>query len=114
MLEAERHDKVVDMLFRIGMASGDEYDKKSIFRDFLEEDVVDGGSVPSTDDSDVDFDYSQVEWGGVPSEDEMAILERMLRDTSVTVGAAPDAPVNELAPPKEIPFGEVEQDREWT
>lgn len=71
-------------------------------------------NLAATSDADVDFDYSAVEWSA-PSEDEVAILQKMLADNSVTL---PGADFAEPPPEYDLPDarpdeGEMDNDREW-
>jgi len=113
-LAAERHQEMLNQVFKAALAAKGDYTAESVFPEhFAEQALPDGSPPPATDDSHVDFDYSGVEWGA-PGEDEMAILERMLQDTSVTVGQqAPQVPANELPQPRAVEIGDIEQDREW-
>lgn len=92
------------------------YEEKIVFEEYFPApDIPDG--LPATDDSDVDMDYSGVEFG-TPDESEMEILQRMLADNTVTVSDldGPDEPEPEypaLPAPREIAPGDIEQDREW-
>lgn len=113
-LEADRHSELMDYLFKNALVASRGYTEQSVFADrFANESVTEtvDGSVPTTNDADVDLDYSAVEWSS-PTEDELAIMERMLGNTSVTVPAEPDQE-QPLAPPREIPVQDVDQDREW-
>lgn len=112
-LAAERHQDMLNQVFKAALVAKGDYTTESVFPEHFAEEPLPEGSAPvATDDSNVDFDYSQVEWSA-PGEDEMAILERMLQDTSVTVGQAPPVPVNELPAPKAVAISDIEQDREW-
>lgn len=110
-----RHQKLLDTVVRGSLVAADRYEEKLVFPDYFpdEEAEGDGG-----DDSNVDFDYGGVEWS-TPAEEEMAILQRMLGDNSVSI------PGSSL-PPEEDPFDvpmelpdnspvmeQIANDREW-
>lgn len=105
------------------------YEEKVLFKEYFptEEEVQEGFS---SGDEDVDFDYSQVEFE-TPDMDELAILESLLGDNSVTVSGAPiegpgavqvdreddgpDVPLaHALEPPREFELPEPDPDSEWT
>jgi hypothetical protein len=111
---AERHDALMDRLFKGFLVSTDRYEEKVLFPEHFIVENLDGTTTATTNDADVDFDYAPVEWQS-PGEDELAILTRMLQDKSVSVPAEdrPEVPVNELPPPRDIPRDQIEQDREW-
>lgn len=97
------------------VASG-QYEEKVLFADYFPAPELPDG-IAATDDADVDMDYSGVDFG-TPDESEMEILQRMLADTSITVSdlEGPEEPVPApaaLPAPREIPPGDIEQDREW-
>lgn len=96
------------------VASG-QYEEKTLFAGYFPAPELPPGI--AADDSELDMDYSGVDFG-TPDESEMEILQRMLADTSVTVSGmeGPDEPVPErpaLPAPRDIPPGDIEQDREW-
>lgn len=91
------------------------YEEKVLFEEYFPPPELPPGI--AADDSELDMDYSGVDFG-TPDESEMEILQRMLADTSITVSdlEGPDEPVPapaDLPAPREIPPGDIEQDREW-
>lgn len=96
------------------VASG-QYEEKVLFADYFPAPEMPAGI--AADDAELDMDYSGVDFG-TPDANEMEILQRMLADNSVTVSGmeGPDELVPErpaLPAPREIPPGDIEQDREW-
>lgn len=100
------------------MATG-QYEEKVLFADYFPAPELPDG-IAATDDADVDMDYSGVDFG-TPDESEMEVLARMLADPFVTVSdmegteESQDMPKDlpALPAPREIPPGDIEQDREW-
>lgn len=135
-LEAERERerleyqaKLLTTLVKAGLAATGEYQEKVLFQDYFPDEEAPEGS---GGDQDVDFDYSEVEFA-TPDMDELALLESLLGDDSVTVSGAPlegpdaiqvDRPPEDegpdvplayaLEPPKEFALPEPDPDAEWT
>lgn len=117
-----RHAELLEMIVKAGLAATGDYQEKILFREYFpDEDGSPQGE--SQGDADVDFDYSDVDFG-VPSESELEVLTRMLADDSVTIsgdsleGPESDVPGEEaeqsaLPPPRAFDPGDVEQDTEW-
>lgn len=111
--ESQRHQELLTTLAKVALVATDRYEEKVLFSEHFPAEET-SGLLPPADDADVDFDYSQVDWA-VPDEDELALLQQMLADPSITVAAAPDTEEpTELPPPREVPITDIEQDREWT
>lgn len=113
---ARRHQEVLDRITQAAVVATDRYDEKRVFSEYFPEEAKDVSGLPATSDADVDFDYSGVEWAA-PDEDEMALLQRMLEDDSVTLPAAAFADPQPDLPPA-LPDGsaaieQIETDREW-
>jgi hypothetical protein len=111
----ERHRKVLETLVMGSLVASGQYEEKVLFEEYFPAPELPEGI--AADDSELNMDYSGVDFG-VPSESEMEILQRMLADTSITVSDldGPDEPVPAspaLPAPREIPPGDIEQDREW-
>lgn len=130
--ERERLEFQADLLATVvkaGLSATGEYEEKILFKEYFPSDESEGSS---GGDQDVDFDYSEVEFA-TPDMDEMALLESLLGDTSVTVDGAPlegpgaiqvdrpedargpDIPLaHALEPPREFELPEPDPDSEWT
>lgn len=112
--EAERHAELLSTLVRGSLVSSGQYEEKVLFEEYFPAPELPFGI--AADDSELDMDYSAVDFG-TPGEDEMAILQRMLADNTVTVsdmgGPGPEQGVRDLPAPREIASGDIEQDREW-
>lgn len=126
--EREFRDRMLAQVARAGLASTGEYEEKVLFKEYFpdQEDPEGGGG-----DANVDFDYSEVDFTS-PAEDEMALLESLLGDDSVSVSGAPlegpdavqvDRPDDDgpdvplayaLEPPKDFALPEPDPDAEWT
>ena len=128
--ESERLEfqaKLLTTLVKGSLVASGEYEEKTLFKEYFQpEDAAES----SGGDADVDFDYSDVEFD-TPDMDEMAMLEKLLGDNSVTVSGAPlegpgavqvdreddgpDIPLaHALEPPKEFDLPEPDPDSEWT
>lgn len=108
---ARQHAELLDTVFRAGLVATGSYKERVLFPDRFEHEA--GLRSPQEADADTDFDYAEVEWS-TPSEEELAMLQKMLADPTITVSAGPEeAPPQELPPPREIPLTDIEQDREW-
>lgn len=115
-LATERHQALLDFVAKAAVVSTDRYDEKRVFKEYFQEEPTDATGLPATSDADVDFDYSDVQWEA-PSEDEMAILQRMLADNEVSIPASalqmdglelPPGPMEE-----DSGIAQIEADREW-
>lgn len=108
------------------VASGG-YEEKILFKQYFQPEEA---PESADGDADTDLDYSEVEFG-TPDMDEMAMLEQLLGNDSVTVSGAPlegpgavqvdreddgpDIPLaHALEPPKEFALPEPDPDAEWT
>lgn len=111
----ERHGDLLKAVVKGSFVSAGEWNGRRAFEEFFApEEPVDAQGLPATSDADVDFDYSGVEFE-TPSEDEMAILQRMLSDNSVTLpGTAFAEPASEYdLPDARLDEDENDNDREW-
>jgi multidrug efflux pump subunit AcrA (membrane-fusion protein) len=110
-----RHTALLDAVVRGSLVASGGYEEKIVFRDYFSSSEVPEGT--AVNDADTDLDYSDVQFG-VPAEDELEILQRMLADNTVTVSGLtgpPDPPETStmLSAPREIARADIEQDREW-
>lgn len=113
--EEQRHLKLLGTLVRAALLGTGQYEEKVLFAEYFAPDEIPEGM--GINDADLDLDVSGVDFG-VPSEDELKILQRMLGDQSVTVSGMEDGPPSEdvlpaLPAPRQIDSGDIEQDREW-
>jgi hypothetical protein len=111
--EVERHNNLMDRLVRGAVVATGDYDVRKVFPDYFPLDTATN-----------EVDYSRVEWDEnivfqPPSEDEMEMIQRMLKDDSVTVSgssfAEPESEPDFMpVPPDGSPVIEqIETDREW-
>jgi hypothetical protein len=113
--EEERHTKLLGMVVRAGLVSTGQYEEKVLFQEYFTPDEIPEGM--GINDADLDLDVSGVDFG-VPTEDELKILQQLLGDQSVTVSGMEDTPAPEevlpaLPAPRQIDPAHIEQDREW-
>lgn len=113
---AERHREIVDSIVRGSLVSTDRYDEKRVFKEYFPPQESTQGGLKGSD-AETDFDYEDVTWEA-PSEDELAILQRMLEDPSVTLSGESFGPPEEFEVFSEIEDGapvmeSIENNREW-
>jgi hypothetical protein len=110
-----RHSDLLNAVVKGSLVATDRYDEQQLFEEFFpSREPVDSLGLPTTSDADVDFDYTAVKYEA-PSEDELAILQRMLSDNSVTL---PGTDFAEPEPEYDLPDArmdedEIDNDREW-